>query len=186
MTEMQRRNCTQLVTYQRISYPMPTISLMNGHTFAGGLMLAMHHDYRIFNPARGYACLNELEFGAPLKPPMSSIFRQKLTPTAYRTLVLEAHRFAGPAALDAGIVDALGGLPEALTLVRERGLTAKGTTGVYGALKSEMYRETVNFLTPASFEVEEKRATALLAEDNERREKRKQWIEGQRTKNAKL
>lgn len=50
-----------------LTYPMPTIALMNGHAFAGGLMLAMYHDYRVFNPARGFLCLNELDFGYPLK-----------------------------------------------------------------------------------------------------------------------
>lgn len=50
---------------------MPTVAWMNGHAFAGGLMLAMHHDYRVMNAERGFACLNELEFGAPLKSPVS-------------------------------------------------------------------------------------------------------------------
>ena len=46
-----------------ITYPMPTLALMNGHAFAGGLMTAMFHDYRIMNPHKGYVCLNELDFG---------------------------------------------------------------------------------------------------------------------------
>lgn len=33
---------------------MPTVALLNGHTFAGGLILAMHHDYRIQNPTKGF------------------------------------------------------------------------------------------------------------------------------------
>ncbi|CAD0016615.1 unnamed protein product [Aureobasidium pullulans] len=42
-----------------LTYPMPTIALINGHGFAGALMTAMMHDYRIMNPHRGYICLNE-------------------------------------------------------------------------------------------------------------------------------
>lgn len=76
-----------------LTYPMPTIALLNGHSFAGALMLAMMHDYRIMNPHRGYLCLNELELGVPLRPPMSSVFRQKVSPQTYRKLVLEAARF---------------------------------------------------------------------------------------------
>ena len=84
----QARHCSR---FRR--YPMPTIALMNGHAFAGALMLAMMHDYRIMNPHRGYLCLNELELGVPLRPPMSSVFRQKVSPQTYRRMVLEAARF---------------------------------------------------------------------------------------------
>src|ERR1700712_3122492 len=84
-------------------YPMPTIALLNGHAFAGGCMLAMYHDYRIFNPTRGFLCLNELDLGVPLKPAMSSIFREKLSPQTYQAMVLEAKRFNGPTALEAGV-----------------------------------------------------------------------------------
>ena len=40
-----------------LTYPMPTVALINGHAFAGGLMTAMMHDYRIMNPQKGFVCL---------------------------------------------------------------------------------------------------------------------------------
>ncbi len=135
-----------------LTYPMPTVALVAGHCFAGGLMLAMHHDYRVFaggGGRRAHLCLNEIDFGVPLMPPMSSIFRAKTAPHVYRRLVLEAHRFDGPQALEAGLVDALGGLDAVLALVRDRGLVKKGATGVYGLLKAEMYRESVALLDSA-------------------------------------
>ncbi|KAG9229937.1 ClpP/crotonase-like domain-containing protein [Amylocarpus encephaloides] len=137
-----------------LTYPMPTIALVNGHAFAGGFMLAMYHDYRIFNPSRGFLCVNELEFGVPLLPPMSSIFRQKLDPSIYRTVVLEAHRWNGKQALDAKIVDGLGGMEEALGFVEARKLTGKGKTGVYGALKREMYKETMAYIDEADSNIQ--------------------------------
>lgn len=110
-------------------------------------MLAMYHDYRIFNPARGFLCLNELEFGVPLKAAMSSIFRQKITSShTYRSLVLEAHRFGGPEALALGLVDGLGGIEEVHKLIETRKLGEKGKSGIYGVLKAEMYRETLGYL----------------------------------------
>ena len=135
-------------------------------------MLAMHHDYRVMNPERGFVCLNELEFGAPLKPPMSSIFRLKLpAPSAYRALILEAHRFPAREAVTAGLVDVVGGMPELLRfLVAEKKLREKGTTGVYGALKAEMYRESVALLTPEGHEREEEREKRMVAEEQERTE----------------
>lgn len=125
---------------------MPTICLLNGHAFAGGLMLAMYHDYRIQNPAKGFLCINELEFGVPLQSPMTSIFREKLTPQSFRDLILEAKRFGGSQSVAAGLVDGLGGLEEALQLIRERGLQTKAATGIYGTMKEEMYRHSLNIL----------------------------------------
>jgi Delta3-Delta2-enoyl-CoA isomerase len=165
---------------------MPTIALVNGHAFAGGLMLAMYHDYRIFNPSRGFLCLNELDFGVPLKPAMSSIFRQKVSyPATYRSLVLEAKRFAGKEALEGGIVDGLGGIDEVMALIKERKLVEKGKSGVYGLMKWEMYRETVGLLE--GHKKEEQKAKDYLKIDDKRREEGqirvKEW---ERNKQSKL
>ncbi|KAH8684587.1 ClpP/crotonase-like domain-containing protein [Tricladium varicosporioides] len=150
-----------------LTYPMPTVSLINGHAFAGGFMVAMYHDYRIFNPSRGFLCLNELDLGVPLRPAMSSIFRQKLTPQTYKLLVLEAKRFGGKEALEYGIVDGLGGAEEAMKLVAERKLVDKPKTGVYGVLKAEMFRETLGYLEGAAGDDE--RDAIQHENDSERR-----------------
>ncbi|KAK0301968.1 hypothetical protein LTR54_012634 [Friedmanniomyces endolithicus] len=134
-----------------LTYPMPTIALLNGHAFAGALMLAMMHDYRMMNPHKGYVCLNEVELGVPLRPPMTSIFRQKVSAQTYRKLVLEAARYKALEAFKEGIVDWLGGLDEALAYVDELKLVQKAGKGmngkqVYGDLKREMWRETIDYL----------------------------------------
>ncbi|PYH47979.1 enoyl-CoA hydratase/isomerase family protein [Aspergillus saccharolyticus JOP 1030-1] len=131
-----------------LTYPMPTLALLNGHAFAGGLMLAMYHDYRLQNPAKGFLCINELEFGVPLEAPMMSIFREKLSAVAFRDLVLEARRFGGPtAALEAGLVDGLADSVEAaVRFVRVRNLQTKAATGIYGMMKEEMWRHSLGIL----------------------------------------
>lgn len=143
-----------------VSYPMPTVAWLNGHAFAGGFMLAMHHDYRVFNGSRGYLCLNELDFGAPLKPAMLSIFEAKLAPVSYRTLILEAHRFSAKEALEQQMVDRLGGWEEVVALVGERKLTQRSKSGVYGVLKQEMYREVI-----ANLEGHEERVKKDVADE---------------------
>lgn len=125
---------------------MPTISLLNGHSFAAGFMLAMYHDYRIQNPSRGFLCINELDFGVPLQAPMMTIFREKLTPPTFRDVVLGAKRLPGPEALQRGIVDGVGGLEETVKFIKERGLQTKADTGIYGTMKEEMYRESLGIL----------------------------------------
>ncbi|KAL2808574.1 ClpP/crotonase-like domain-containing protein [Aspergillus granulosus] len=129
-----------------ITYPMPTISLLNGHAFAGAFMLSMYHDYRIMNPSRGFLCLNELDFGVPLQTPMMAIFREKLSPSTFRDLVLEAKRVGGTEALDRGIVDGVGGIEEVLKFIGERKLVGKADSGIYGIMKEEMYRGVLGVL----------------------------------------
>lgn len=131
-------------------------------------VLAMYHDYRVFNPTRGFLCLNELDLGMPLKPAMSSIFRQKLSPATYHSMVLEASRFSGKSALDARIVDVLGGLDETLGLIKEKKLTEKGKTGVYSVLKQEMYRETLGYID--GYDIEEERSKKLAESESKRKE----------------
>jgi enoyl-CoA hydratase/carnithine racemase len=146
---------------------MPTIALINGHAFAGGFMVAMYHDYRIFNPSRGFLCLNELDLGMPLQPPMSSIFRQKITtPHVYRSLILEAKRFGAKEALEGGLVDALGTLEDAMKFVGERKLVDKPKTGVYGLLKREMYRETLGYIE--EYKGQEKYNGELMKKEDKR------------------
>ena len=156
-------------------YPMPTIALVNGHAFAGGFMVAMYHDYRIFNPSRGFLCLNELDLGMPLQPPMSSIFRQKITaPHVYRSLVLEATRFGAKEALEGGLVDGLGTLEDAMKFIRERKLTDKAKTGVYGLLKREMYRETLGLIE--GYAGQEKYNGELMEKEDRKREEGKSRV----------
>ncbi|KAL9072352.1 MAG: hypothetical protein Q9161_003671 [Pseudevernia consocians] len=105
------------------------------------------HDYRLMNPHRGFLCLNELDFGAPLKAPMASVFRQKVpNPNTFRTMVLESKRYGALEGLKEGLVDGLGGMEEVVVFVKEMALLDRGKTGVYWRLKQEMWRETVGYL----------------------------------------
>ncbi|KAH8657670.1 ClpP/crotonase-like domain-containing protein [Xylariales sp. PMI_506] len=129
-----------------LTYPMPTIALVNGHAFAGGFMLAMHHDYRVFSGTKGYLCVNEIEFGAPIPQPLVNIYLVKTSPNVYRDVVTEGRRWTPKAALAAGLIDSEDGWEGVEKLIQDRALLKKGTTGVYGVLKSELYRQQVQLL----------------------------------------
>lgn len=158
------------------SYPMPTIALLPGHAFAAGFMTAMMHDYRHMNPHRGFLCLNELDFGAPLQPPMASIFRQKVpNPNTFRTMVLESKRYGALEGLKEGFLDGLGGMSEVITFVQELGLLDKAKSGVYGRLKAEMWGETVRLLD--GFEAAKKEAALEATAHNNRQLEEKRGVE---------
>jgi Delta3-Delta2-enoyl-CoA isomerase len=144
-----------------ITYPMPTMALMNGHAFAGGLMTAAMHDYRIMNPHKGFVCLNELDFGAHLQPAMASVFRVKLGMTALRNMVLESRRFPALEALKEGIIDGVGGLNETLAFIQEMKLTDKAQSTSYGKIKEELYREVVKDLDEAAASIQNQAARDL-------------------------
>ena len=129
-----------------IAYPMPTLALINGHCFAGGLMLAMMHDYRIMNPHKGFLCVNELDFGAMLQPPMAAVFRVKISMSTFRNMILESRRIPALEALKEGIVDGVGGPEETLAFIAEYKLTQKAQGASYGKIKEEMYREIIRDL----------------------------------------
>lgn len=157
---------------------MPTVALLNGHTFAGGLMLAQAHDYRLAPDPKGFLCLNEVLFGAPLKPPMAAIFRHRLAPQAYRTVALEGRRFTGQQAVEYGLADATAAsLDDALRFIAERQLTDKAKAGVYGVIKTELHKDLLKELRKEGVDREEARFNEDQRLDGERKEFGKVWYE---------
>jgi enoyl-CoA hydratase/carnithine racemase len=125
---------------------MPTVALLNGHAFAGGLMTAMMHDYRIMNPHKGFLCLNELDFGAAFQPAMATVFRVKLPMSTFRNMVLESKRYPALEGLKEGIIDGVGSVDETLAVISEMKLVQKAQGQSYGKLKEELYREVIKDL----------------------------------------
>ena len=113
-------------------------------------MLAMAHDYRIMNPHKGFLCLNELDFGAQLRPAMASLFRVKIGMSTFRNMVLESKRYPALEALKEGLLDGVGGVDEALAFIEEMRLVQKAQSPSYGKLKEELYREIVKDLDEGS------------------------------------
>jgi 3,2-trans-enoyl-CoA isomerase len=56
-------NFTDLYTYLFI-YPKPVVAALNGHTIAGGCMLALACDYRVMVTGKARISLNEIGFGS--------------------------------------------------------------------------------------------------------------------------
>jgi enoyl-CoA hydratase/carnithine racemase len=148
-----------------LDFPFPTIALINGHTFGGGCVFAMAHDYRIMNGEKGFlrmvcslldtAVRSGLTRGKTdelMQPPvdiglhfpgMGSLLRAKLHPRVARKMLLEAHKFTGKEALEDGIVDLIAE-PSALRRTAHdlaRRVAPRAAAGVYGVLRSELYGE---------------------------------------------
>ncbi|KAF9582011.1 hypothetical protein BGW38_000773 [Lunasporangiospora selenospora] len=138
-------------------FGLPTVACINGHAFAGGCLLALAHDYRVMRSDRGFMCMplidviqNEIDLPSPLPSGMSALIRYKLPHHVYRSVVLEAKRYAGKAALEDHMVDAIAeGVEGTFELAKQVALklAPKAKAGAFfGMIKEDMYPEASSYL----------------------------------------
>ncbi|KAG6898200.1 hypothetical protein C0992_003312 [Termitomyces sp. T32_za158] len=132
-------------------FPVPTIAAINGHCYAGGFMLALVCDYRVMTDGsqrNAWLCMNEVHFGAVWPLSFAAILRAKLGDhRMQRKIALEGHRFTAKEAYDDGLLDHLvtgktvDVLAKAEEVADQFGVNAQG--GVWGLIKSDLYRDTL-------------------------------------------
>ncbi len=88
-----------------MSIGLPTVAAVNGHSFAGGGMLALAHDYRVMRSDRGYFCLPEIDILIPLVDGMTALIRERLRGPLLRDAVLTGKRFSGEQCVAEGFFD---------------------------------------------------------------------------------
>lgn len=136
---------------QLLSYPIPTIAAINGHCFAGGMVLSLCCDYRIMTDGskrNAWLSMNEIFLGSPVPLSFANLLRAKIpSPQTLRKTLLEGHRFTPAEAIEAGLVDGAvtGGtdaiLEKSQALATRVGALSK--TGTWGLLRRELYRDVV-------------------------------------------
>ncbi|CAG8110230.1 unnamed protein product [Penicillium salamii] len=110
--------CTLLHTI--LDFSFPTIALLTGHTFGAACLLALAHDFRIMNSRRGFMCLPIVDMGLHFDG-IGTLPRLKLGAPVARKLLLGAHRWTGPEAMEDGVVDAVAQPEEMLNMALEMG-----------------------------------------------------------------
>ncbi|TCD63572.1 hypothetical protein EIP91_005211 [Steccherinum ochraceum] len=131
-----------------LTYPLPVIAALNGHTFAAGMIMALCCDYRVMVDGKtrnAWMTMNEIHFGATLPPTFPALFRTKYPDGhLHRKVFLEGHRFTPSEALEAGLVDHIvSGNTDAVLAKAEElasSLEHLAQLGGYGVMKYEMYR----------------------------------------------
>ena len=134
-----------------------TVAAVNGHAFAGGLLLALAADFRVMRAGRGYACMNEIDMHAasndfPVKPgtvenadaKLFAFLRSKVPQPLLSRVMLTGKRYGGSEAAASGLVDVAvssgGVLPAAIQLAET--LASKGhprNRAVVATMKREMF-----------------------------------------------
>ena len=69
-----------------LTFPMPTMAVVNGHAFAGGIFLALAHDFRTMRADYGFMCLAEINLDFPIPEGYTNFLRATLPPNSVREL----------------------------------------------------------------------------------------------------
>ena len=109
---------TMFLAGRMLAFPMPIVSLVNGHAFGLGAMIVLASDYAVMRSDRGFFCLPEIDIGMTLTVRMNALVRARLSQRALRETLLTGGRLTGEQARQLNIVDAVGedGDLEALAL----------------------------------------------------------------------
>ena len=86
-------------------FPKPTLAAMNGHAFAGGAIVALGCDFRLWVQGDyGYA-LNEVNVGVVIPPHLFAMLKDAAGPAWARRMVLTGDAVKADQALAIGLVD---------------------------------------------------------------------------------
>ena len=111
-------------------------------------MLAIAHDYRIMRSDRGYYCFPEADIRIPFTPGMAALIQAKLPPQTAVTAMTTAHRYGGPEARAAALVDDVAAEDELVDAAVNRLSPIVGKDpGTVGAIKNTMYGHVTALLT---------------------------------------
>ncbi|EDR08437.1 uncharacterized protein LACBIDRAFT_297096 [Laccaria bicolor S238N-H82] len=137
-----------------LAFPIPTIAAINGHCFAGGFMLSLACDYRVMTDGskrNAWLCMNEVHFGAIWPLSFATILRAKVGDhRLQRKIALEGHRFTASEAYADGLLDHIvkGNTTDILAKAEEvaEKFSANAANGVWGLIKSDLYRDTLEMI----------------------------------------
>ena len=97
----------QLLLGKILTLGLPSLCVMNGHTFAGGVFLGVTHDFCIMtNDKTKRLCLSEINLGFNMPRAMGKTIKETTTKQAYRKLALGT-MLTPQEALDLDIVSSL-------------------------------------------------------------------------------
>lgn len=119
---------------------VPSAAAVTGHAFGLGAFLVLAHDQAVMREDRGFWNLPEVHLSMNFPPGLMNVARSRIAASELSRAVVAGHRYGGPEAAAAGIVDEalpLDGLVEA-AIARVAPLT--GTAGPnLATIKQQLY-----------------------------------------------
>ena len=102
---------TDLYTYLFL-YPKPVVAALNGHTIAGGCMLALACDYRVMATGKARISLNELGFGASVFAGITEMLRFAVGSANATKVLYSGSMYSAEEAKSIGLIDEVATEPD--------------------------------------------------------------------------
>eukprot|EP01098_Paradermamoeba_levis_P006997 TRINITY_DN2903_c0_g1_i1.p1 TRINITY_DN2903_c0_g1~~TRINITY_DN2903_c0_g1_i1.p1 ORF type:complete len:269 (-),score=76.92 TRINITY_DN2903_c0_g1_i1:128-877(-) len=137
-----------------LTFRLPTVCFINGHAFAGGMLFALVHDYRVMKKGRGFLCMNEILLPTRITHGLVSVLRAKLPNTTWIDVTVAAKRYTAEEAHKLQIVrevadDETEGVAKAVQIAEELAPRAQAGEVVH-LIKKELYIDAVTHLSSPS------------------------------------
>uniref|UniRef100_A0A7N2LF76 Delta(3)-Delta(2)-enoyl-CoA isomerase n=2 Tax=Quercus lobata TaxID=97700 RepID=A0A7N2LF76_QUELO len=135
-----------------LSLPVPTIAAVSGHAAAGGLVLALGHDYVLMRRDRGFLYMSEVDLAITLPDYVAALMRSKIGGSAARRdVLLRGMKVKGEEAVRMGIVDSAAydseeSVVEAAVRLGHRLAERKWNGEVYAEIRKSLYPEICGVL----------------------------------------
>jgi 3,2-trans-enoyl-CoA isomerase len=129
-------------------YPKPVIAALNGHTIAGGCMLANACDYRIMVSGKAKISLNEITFGASVFARSVEILKYCVGAKNAQRVLFNGEMFTADQALELGLIDQIS-TEDRLSedAVQAAGNLAAGDKAAFGSIKLLLRKPVITDLT---------------------------------------
>ncbi|MGD8372894.1 MAG: enoyl-CoA hydratase/isomerase family protein [Syntrophobacterales bacterium] len=95
---------TNLYTYM-FQFPKPIVAALNGHTIAGGCMLAIACDYRLMVSGKAKISLNEITFGSSVFAGSAEMLKYCVGQRNAQSILYSGSMYSAEEALGLGLVD---------------------------------------------------------------------------------
>ncbi|MFC2092759.1 enoyl-CoA hydratase/isomerase family protein [Bacteroidota bacterium] len=127
---------TDLYTYIFL-YPKPVIAALNGHTIAGGCMMALACDYRIMVSGKAKIALNEIEFGSSVFAGCVEMLRFCVGNRNATNILYSGAMYSAEEAKDLGLIDEVSNVESLIPAARNTAVNlGEKPTNTFISIKS--------------------------------------------------
>jgi len=90
-----------------VTFPMPVIAAINGHSFGNGSVLACACDFRFMKSDKGFFCFPEVDVMVPFFPSMFPLINKAIPQTFFNRLAMSGERVGAKELLDNHVIESV-------------------------------------------------------------------------------